>query len=49
MLEKELNSASFIHWLAWYRDNVSKWGDMFIHGLSFLWASTIKIQLTVLV
>jgi len=48
MLKEELNSASFIHWLAWYWDNVSMWGDMFIHGLSFI-ASTKKIQLTVLV
>jgi hypothetical protein len=22
-------------WLAWNQDNVSEWGDMFIHGLLF--------------
>jgi hypothetical protein len=27
----------------------SEWGDMFIRGLLFRWASTIKIQLSVLV
>jgi hypothetical protein len=36
-------------WLAWNQNNVSEWGDMFIHGLLFQWASTIKIQLSVLV
>ena len=36
-------------WLAQNRDNVSKWGDMSIHGLLFQWASTINIQLSVLV
>jgi hypothetical protein len=36
-------------WLALNRDNVSKWGDMCIHGLLFQWASTRKIQLSVLV
>ena len=33
-------------WLARNHDNVSEWGDMSIRGL---WASTIKIQLSVLV
>jgi len=28
------------------QDNVSEWGDMSIHGL---WATTMKIQLSVLV
>ena len=36
-------------WLARHQDNVSVWGDMSIHGLFFQWASTIKIQLNVLV
>jgi hypothetical protein len=36
-------------WLAWNRDNVSEWGDMSIHRLLFQLASTIKIQLSVLV
>jgi hypothetical protein len=31
------------------QDNVSEWGDMSIRGLFFQWASTIKIQLSVLV
>ena len=31
------------------RDNVSEWGDMSIRGLLFQWASTVKIQLDVLV
>jgi len=35
--------------LARHQDNVSVWGDMSIHGLFFQWASTIKIQLNVLV
>ena len=38
-----------IDWLALNRDNISEWGDMCIHGLLFQWASTIKIQLSVLV
>ena len=33
----------------WNRDNVSKWGDMFIRELLFQRTSTIKIQLSVLV
>jgi len=36
-------------WLAQNQDNVSEWGDMSISGLSFQWASTIKIQRSVLV
>ena len=36
-------------WLAWNQDNVSKWGDMPTRRLLFQWASTIKIQLSVLV
>ena len=36
-------------WLARNQDNVFEWGDMSIHGLSFQWAITIKIQLSVLV
>jgi hypothetical protein len=36
-------------WLAWNQDNVSEWGDMSIRGLLFQWASTLKIQLSVLV
>ena len=35
--------------LAWNPDNVSEWGDMFRHGLLFQWASTIKIQLSILI
>jgi hypothetical protein len=31
------------------KDNVSEWGDMLIHGLLFQWASTIKLQQSVLV
>jgi hypothetical protein len=34
-------------WLA--QNNVSEWSDMSICGLLFQWASTIKIQLSVLV
>ena len=34
---------------AWNQDNVSECGDMFIRGLLFQWASTIQIQLSVLV
>jgi len=36
-------------WLALNQDNVSEWGDMSIRRLLFQWASTIKIQLSVLV
>jgi hypothetical protein len=31
------------------QNNVSEWSDMFTHGLLFQWASTIQIQLSVLV
>ena len=31
-------------WLARNQHNVSKWSDMYIRGLLFQWASTIKIQ-----
>jgi len=34
--------------LARNQDNVSGWGDMFIRGLLFQWACTIKIQLSML-
>jgi len=37
------------NWLARNQDNVPWWGDMSIRGLLFQWASTIKIQLNVLV
>jgi hypothetical protein len=36
-------------WLARNQDNVSEWGNMSIQWLLFQWASTIKIQLSVLV
>jgi hypothetical protein len=36
-------------WLAQNQNNVSEWSDMSICGLLFQWASTIKIQLSVLV
>ena len=36
-------------WLARNQDNVSPWGYMSIQGLLFQWASTIKIQLSMLV
>jgi hypothetical protein len=36
-------------WLDWNKDNVSEWGDMSIRVLLFQWASTIKIQISVLV
>jgi len=35
--------------LARNQDNVSEWGDMSIRRLLFQWASTIQIQLSVLV
>ncbi len=35
------------NWLA--QDNVSEWSDMSTHRLLFQWASTVKIQLSVLV
>jgi hypothetical protein len=36
-------------WLAWNQDNVFEWGDMSICRLLFPWASTMKIQLNMLV
>ena len=36
-------------WLAGNQDNVAEWGNMLIHELLFQWASTIKIQLSMLV
>jgi hypothetical protein len=36
-------------WLTRNQDNVSEWEDMSIRGLLFQWASTIKIQLSMLV
>ena len=38
-------------WPKWPKkfNNVSEWGDMSISGLLFQWASTLKIQLRVLV
>jgi len=36
-------------WLARNQDNVSEWGNMSTRGLLSHWASTIKIQLEVLV
>jgi len=37
------------YWLARNQNNVYEWSDMSIRGLLFQWASTIKIQLSVLV
>ena len=36
-------------WLAWNWVNVSEWSDMSTRWLMFQWASTIKIQIRVLV
>ena len=36
-------------WLAQNQNNVSEWSDMSTPGLLYQWASTIKIQLSVLV
>ena len=36
-------------WLAQNQDNVSEWGDMSINRLLFQWASTMKIQPSILV
>jgi hypothetical protein len=35
-------------WLTRNQDNMSEWGNMSIRGLFFQWASTIKIQLSIL-
>ena len=37
------------YWLAWNQNNVSEWSDMSTCRLLFQWASTIKIQFSVLV
>ena len=36
-------------WLAQIQNNVSEWSDMTTRGLLFQWASSMKIQLSVLV
>ena len=36
-------------WLAWNQNNVSEWSDISTRGLLFQWASTVKIQLSMLV
>jgi hypothetical protein len=36
-------------WLARNQNNVSEWSDMSTRGLLFQWASTIKVQLSMLV
>ena len=36
-------------WFVRNQDDVSEWGNLSIHGLLFQWASTIKIQLSLLV
>ena len=36
-------------WLAQNQDNVSEWSDTSTSGLLFQWASTLKIELSVLV
>ena len=36
-------------WLALNQNNVSEWSDMSMGGLLFQWASTIQIQLRMLV
>jgi hypothetical protein len=36
-------------WMARNQNHVSEWSDMSIRGLLIQWASTIKIQLNVLV
>jgi hypothetical protein len=36
-------------WLARNQNNVSEWSDMSTHGVLFQWASTIKIQQSMLV
>ena len=36
-------------WLARDQNNVSEWSDMSVHGLLFRWATTIRVQLSVLV
>ena len=36
-------------WLACNQNNVSEWSDMSTRGLLFQWASTMEVQLSVLV
>ena len=36
-------------WLVWNQSNVSEWGDMSICRLLFQWASTIKIQMDLII
>jgi len=36
-------------WLARNHDNMSQWSEIFIRGLLFQWASTITLQISVLV
>ena len=42
-------STTSKQWLVRNQANVSNWGDMSIRGMLFQWASTINIQLSVLV
>ena len=37
------------HWLVRNQNNASEWNDMSIRVLLFQWASTMKIQLSVLI
>jgi hypothetical protein len=43
-----VRKAKIKYWLARKQDNMSEWRDISIRGLLFQWASTIKIQLSVL-
>jgi hypothetical protein len=36
-------------WLAWNQNNVSEWSNMSTHGLLFQLASTLKIQVSMVV
>ena len=36
-------------WLAWNQNNVSKWCDIYTHGLLFQLASTLKIHVSMVV
>jgi len=47
--EKAVLRRKSKYWFARNQDNVSEWGDMYIYGLLFRWASTISIQQSVLV
>jgi len=44
-----LSTCHYGDWLAWHRDIVSEWSYMSTHGQLFLWARTMKSQLSVLV